>query len=223
MKLIIGRDSATSQLKVVNGSQVNMYGAAGSVPMDVSRQHCELSSIDNKTYTVTNIKAANVTWVNGVQIQSKQITLEDKVELGQSHYQVPLHQILQQERPVDISLLESVWTNYENKLLEIKQRQKLNNLLSRVPIVFTLLGGLVSAISEDIRPFSIALTVIALIIMLYGFYRIWSDKSEAEQKSLKKDFQQKYVCPKCGRFLGFIDFDILNQYTNCPHCRAQYK
>ena len=223
MKLIIGRDAQTSQLKVVNGSQAKLYGNAGSVPMDVSRQHCELSSTDNKTFVVTNIKAANVTWVNGVQIQSKQIALTDKIELGQSHYQIPLQQILQDSRPVDISGLNAVWTWYESSLLKIKQRQKANNLLSRVPIVFTLLGGLVSAISEDIRPFSIVLTVIALLIMLFGFYRIWTDKSEKDQKELKKKFQQDYVCPKCNRFLGFIDFDILDQYTNCPNCKAQYK
>lgn len=223
MKLIIGRDEHTSQLKVNNGTQEKLYGAAGSVPMNVSRKHCELSTTDNKTFIITNINAANVTWVNGIQVQSKQIALTDKIELGPSHYQIPLQLILQDSRPTDISELKKVWIDYENSLLEIKRRQKINNLLSRVPIVFTLLGGLVSAISEDIRPFSVVLTVIALLIMLYGFYRIWTDKSEEELKDIKKKFQQDYVCPKCKRFLSFIDYDILNQYTNCPHCKTPYK
>ena len=49
MELIIGRDGATAKLKVVNGTQVNLYGEAASVPVDVSRQHCQLTAIDDNT------------------------------------------------------------------------------------------------------------------------------------------------------------------------------
>ena len=42
MDLIIGRDANTAQLKVVNGTQVTLIGSPASVPMDVSRQHCQL-------------------------------------------------------------------------------------------------------------------------------------------------------------------------------------
>lgn len=224
MDLIIGRDANTNQLKVVNGTQATLIGAPASVPMDVSRQHCKLEVIDKDTFVISNIKAANVTWVNGVEVQSKQITLADKVQLGAGKYVLPLAEIIKQTEPniADIRPLKAVWENYNNTLIEIRKRQQQNNLLSRVPMVFTLLGGVVAAASEDLRSVSIVFTAIAAAIMLYGFYRIATDKSIEEQERLKKEFQSNYACPKCGRFLGFQDYDIISQHTNCPYCRAQY-
>ncbi len=225
MDLIIGRDANTNQLRVVNGTQVTLIGAPASVPMDVSRQHCKLEVIDKDRFVITNIKAANVTWVNGVEVQSKQIALADKVQLGASKYVLPLAEIIKQIEPniADIRPLKAVWENYNNTLIEIRKRQQQNNLLSRVPMVFTLLGGVVAAASEDLRSVSIVFTVIAAAIMLYGFYRIATDKSIEEQERLKKEFQSNYICPKCGRFLGYQDYDIIRQHSNCPYCKAQYR
>lgn len=225
MDLIIGRDANTAQLRVVNGSQVTLIGDPASVPMNVSRQHCQLKVIDKDTFIITNIKAANVTWVNGVEVQSKQITLDDKVQLGANKYVLPLSEIIKQTEPniADIRQLKAVWDNYNNSLIANRKRQQQNNLLSRVPMMFTLLGSVVAAASEDLRSISIVFTVIAATIMLYGFYRIATDKSIEEQERLKKEFQKNYVCPKCGRFMGFQDFDIIRQHSNCPYCRAQYK
>ena len=90
MELIIGRDGATAKLKVVDGTEVKLYGEAASVPVDVSRQHCQLTAVDDNTFIIRNIKAANVTWVNGIEVQTKRITREDKVQLGQSRYLLPL-------------------------------------------------------------------------------------------------------------------------------------
>jgi rubrerythrin len=147
------------------------------------------------------------------------------VQLGATKYNLPLAEIIKQTEPnvADIKPLKSVWETYNNTLIEIRKRQQQNNLLSRVPMVFTLLGGVVAAASEDLRSVSIVFTAIAAAVMLYGFYRIATDKSIEEQEKLKKDFQRNYVCPKCGRFLGFQDYDIISQHSNCPYCKAQYK
>lgn len=225
MELIIGRDGPTSRLKVVEGAQVKYIGEPASVHDDVSRQHCQLTFVNDNTFIIKNIKAANVTWVNGVEVQSARIKATDKVQLGPSRrFTLPLAEILKLFQPniADIRPLRTVWDNYNNSLIAIRKRQQRNNLLSRVPIAFTMLGGLMAAISEAIRPYSIAFTVVAIIIMAYGFYRIAVDKSIEEQEHIKKDFQKNYVCPKCGRFLGFQDYDIIRQHSNCPYCRAQY-
>ena len=224
MELIIGRDGATAKLKVVDGTQVMLYGEAASVPGDVSRQHCQLTAIDDNTFVIKNIKAANVTWVNGIEIQTKRITRDDKVQLGQSRYLLPLEEILEQIKPniVDISPLKAVWEKYNSSTLAIRKRQQTNNLLSRVPIFMTMLGGVLIALNEAIRPYSITFTVIALLIMAYGFYRQATDRAIDKQEQLKKQFQRDYVCPKCGRFLGFVDYDLLHQNNNCPGCKAKY-
>ena len=225
MELIIGRDGATAKLKVVDGTQVKLYGEAASVPGDVSRQHCQLTAIDDNTFVIKNIKAANVTWVNGIEIQTKRITRDDKVQLGQSRYELPLNEILEQVKPniVDITPLKAVWEKYNASTIAIRKRQQTNNLLSRIPIFMTMLGGVLIALNEAIRPYSITFTVIALLIMAYGFYRQATDRAIDKQEQLKKQFQRDYVCPKCGRFLGFLDYDLLRQNNNCPGCKAKYK
>lgn len=226
MELIIGRDSNTGKLKVVNGNEVKLVGAPSSVPRDVSRQHCQLS-VTGGNITIKNIKAENVTWVNGLEVNTKQITIADTIELGPSRsYTVPLKEVLDGFEPneVDIRPLRQVWENYNNGMLAIRKRQQRNNLLARVPIAFTMLGTVVSAISESIRPFSIAFTVIALVIMLYGFYLIATDKGIDQQEALKKQLQQQYICPnpKCQHFMGFQDYDVLIHNNNCPYCKAKY-
>lgn len=226
MELIIGRDSNTGKLKVVNGNEAKLVGAPSSVPRDVSRQHCQLS-VTGGNITIKNIKAENVTWVNGLEVNTKQITIADTIELGPSRsYTVPLKEVLDSFQPneVDIRPLRQVWENYNNGMLAIRKRQQRNNLLARVPIAFTMLGTVVSAISESIRPFSIAFTVIALVIMLYGFYLIATDKGIDQQEALKKQLQQQYICPnpKCQHFMGFQDYDVLIHNNNCPYCKAKY-
>lgn len=226
MELTIGRDSGTGKLKVVNGNEAKLLGAPSSVPRDVSRQHCQLT-VAGGNITIRNIKAENVTWVNGLEVNTKQITIADTIELGPSRsYTVPLKEVLDSFQPneVDIRPLRQVWENYNNGMLAIRKRQQRNNLLARVPIAFTMLGTVVSAISESIRPFSIAFTVIALVIMLYGFYLIATDKGIDQQEALKKQLQQQYICPnpKCQHFMGFQDYDVLIHNNNCPYCKAKY-
>ena len=48
MELIIGRDPETSKLRISVGQQSRLFGANGSVPSSVSRQHI---SIDNTHIT----------------------------------------------------------------------------------------------------------------------------------------------------------------------------
>jgi len=225
MDLIIGRDANTNQLKVVNGTQATLIGAPASVPMDVSRQHCKLEVIDKDTFVITNIKAANVTWVNGVEVHSKQITVADKVQLGASKYVMPLAEIRDKIVPtiVDIRPLKAVWENYNNGLIAIRKRKERNNLLLRVPFVLTLLGGLVATMNEELRVVSSVFTVIAFAVTLYGLYLSITDKSIEKQEELKKQFQSDYVCPKCGKFFGNLDYDLLvREHTCCSKCKARF-
>ncbi len=227
MELIIGRDGPTSRLKVVEGPQVKYIGEPASVHDDVSRQHCQLTFVDDNTFIIKNIKAANVTWVNGVEVQSARIKVIDTVQLGPSRrYTLPLKEIIEQFKPnvTDISPLKKVWEDYNNSLIAIRKRQQRNGLLSSIPMGFTMLGGLISGLApENLRTSAYVFTGLAFLIMVYGLYRRFTDKSIEQQEALKKQFQHDYVCPKCGRFLGYQDFDIIRQHSNCLFCRAQYK
>ena len=89
MEIIIGRDQQTRQLSITKDGQTKPYGQTGSVPMDVSRHHISLQSAGNGKWIIKNLNERNVTFVNGIAIESKTISESDKVELGNSHYLFP--------------------------------------------------------------------------------------------------------------------------------------
>jgi hypothetical protein len=225
MEIIIGRNQSTRQLTIIKDGVERNYGQANSVPMDVSRHHISLQPVGNGKWQIKNLNERNVTFVNGIAIESKNISDSDKVELGNSHYL--FHWDALQEPKVEtlnIHPLKRIWEEYNNANIEIKKRQKNIGLLASIPIGITMLGGLLSGIaSDDLKPYAYVFTAIALVVMLYGFYRRFTDNSIEEQEDIKKTFQRKYVCPKCGHFMGFQDYDILAQSDACPYCKTKYQ
>ena len=225
MEIIIGRDQNTRQLNVVKDGKSKLYGQPNSVPMDVSRHHISLQPAGNGKWQIKNLNEQNVTFVNGIAVESKTISESDKIELGNSHYLFSWSALQEPKvETVDIRQLKRVWDEYNNANIEIRKRQKNIGLLASIPIGITMLGGLLSGVApDDLKPFAYVFTVIALIVMLYGFYRRFTDNSIEEQEEIKKAFQRRYVCPKCGHFMGFQDYDILTQSDACPYCKRKYQ
>lgn len=225
MEIIIGRDQQTRQLCIVKDGNSKLYGQAGSVPMDVSRHHLSLQPAGNGKWQIKNLNERNVTFVNGIAVESKTITESDKVELGNSHYLFSWNALLEPKvETCDIRPLKQVWEEYNQANIDIRKRQKNIGLLASIPIGITMLGGLLSGVAPDeLKPFAYVFTAVALIVMLYGFYRRFTDNSIEEQEEIKKKFQRRYVCPKCKHFMGFLDYDILTQSDACPYCKAKYR
>ncbi len=225
MEIIIGRDQNTRQLSVVKDGSSKLYGQPNSVPMDVSRHHISLQPAGNGKWQIKNLNEQNVTFVNGIAVESKTISERDKIELGNSHYMFSWSALQEPKvETVDIRQLKRVWDEYNSANIEIRKRQKNIGLLASIPIGITMLGGLLSGVApDDLKPFAYVFTVIALIVMLYGFYRRFTDNSIEEQEEIKKAFQRRYVCPKCGHFMGFQDYDILTQSDACPYCKTKYQ
>ena len=225
MEIIIGRDQQTRQLCVIKDGNSKLYGQPGSVPMDVSRHHISLQPAGNGKWQIKNLNEQNVTFVNGIAVESKTISERDKIELGNSHYLFSWSALQEPKvETVDIRQLKRVWDEYNSANIEIRKRQKNIGLLASIPIGITMLGGLLSGVApDDLKPFAYVFTVIALIVMLYGFYRRFTDNSIEEQEEIKKTFQRRYTCPKCGHFMGFQDYDILTQSDACPYCKTKYQ
>lgn len=224
MEIIIGRNQQTRQLNIIKDGVERAYGQPNSVPTDVSRHHLSLQPTGAGKWIVKNMNERNVTFVNGIAIESKTISESDKIELGNSHYLFHWDALQEKVETADIRQLKRVWDEYNSANIEIRKRQKNIGLLSSIPIGITMLGGLLSGIApDDLKPYAYVFTAIALIVMLYGFYRRFTDNSIEEQEEIKKTFQRKYVCPKCGHFMGFQDYDILTQSDACPYCKTKYR
>lgn len=226
MEIIIGRNQNTRQLAVIKDGVERNYGQANSVPMDVSRHHISLQPMGSGKWIIKNLNERNVTFVNGIAVESKTISESDKVELGNSRYLLSWSALSEpQVETVDIRPLKRVWEEYNQANIDLRKRQKNIGLLASVPIGITMLGGLLSGVAPDeLKPFAYVFTAIALVVMLYGFYRRFTDNSIEEQEEIKKSFQRRYVCPnpKCRHFMGFQDYEILIQSDACPYCKTKY-
>ena len=140
MEIIIGRDQQTRQLCIIKDGNSRLYGQANSVPMDMSRHHISLVPVGSGKWKIRNLNALNVTFVNGIAVESKTISESDKVELGNSHYLFPWVALQEpKEETVDIRPLKKVWDDYKNKTSELNMAaQKFNIARSATGIVTML-------------------------------------------------------------------------------------
>lgn len=225
MEIIIGRDQNTRKLSVVKDGNSRLYGQLNSVPMDVSRHHISLQPAGNGKWQIKNLNARNVTFVNGIAVESKTITENDKVELGNSHYLLSWAALQEPKvETIDVQSLKKIWDDYQQEDTAIRNRQKNNGLLASIPLGFSMLGGIIAGVAPEIREVALVFTGIAFLLFVYGLYRRSQDNSTIELKRLQEDFDLKWVCPKCKRPLTcFRSYTILSQNDACPFCKTKFK
>ena len=125
MELIIGRDAGASRLRISINNQDRFWGNANSVPKSVSRQHCKVVTDDKGGYIITNLKPENVTYVNGVQIESMHISGKDRIELGADRYFMDIAAIIKGlgasiPKSFSIGHLLEVWDEFHVTKLQIQ-------------------------------------------------------------------------------------------------------
>lgn len=225
MEIIIGRNQQTRQLNVVKDGAERVYGQPNSVPTDVSRHHISLQPTGAGKWIVKNLNELNVTFVNGIAIESKSVSESDKIELGNSHYLFNWDALQEPKvETIDIRPLKAVWDNYQQNEINIRDCQKNNGLWASVPLGFSMLGGLIAGVAPEIRGIALLFTGIAFVLFLYGLYRRSQDNSTLELKANQEEFDMKWVCPKCKHPLTcFRSFTILSQSDACPFCKTKYK
>ena len=191
MEIIIGRNQSTRQLTIIKDGVERNYGQANSVPMDVSRHHISLQPVGTGKWQIKNLNERNVTFVNGIAIESKSISESDKVELGNSHYL--FH-----------------WD-------ALQEPKAATGIITMLAIACSIILGH--------GPIYLILYALAIGISVAFTYQAYQKSSDVprQQREMNKDFQKNYVCPMCGHFMGFTDYDILTQSDACPYCKTKYQ
>ena len=225
MEIIIGRDQQTRQLCIIKGGNSRLYGQANSVPMDVSRHHISLVPAGSNKWQIKNLNEKNVTFVNGIAVENKIISESDKVELGNSHYLFSWAALQEpKEETVDIRPLKKIWNEYDEQRLEFQIAERKFNAARSATGIITMIAIACSLIlgHGSIYLILYALAIGISVAFTYQAYQKSSDVPR-QQREMNKDFQKRYVCPKCGHFMGFTDYDILTQSDACPYCKTKYK
>ena len=236
MDIIIGREEGARRLHCVAGGREFNIGAAGSVPLSVSRQHCKLT-VTGSNITIENIKAQNITFVDGNQMFSKSISATSKVQLGEERFLIPLQQILQlatgapvgQQQPdvptYSLKPLKSVWEEYDDRKMEIQNNAAKSANRQRLQGILSMLGmciGFIPGIDQTIR---IVIVVAALAIAIYFFVKGSMNATVQQQlHDLDEEFAKKYKCPnpKCGRPFGAIPYRNIEYNKQCLACGCKY-
>ena len=225
MEIIIGRDQQTRQLNIIKGDVIKKYGQKGSVPMDVSRHHVSLQPTGNGKWIVKNLNERNVTFVNGLSIESKTISEADKIELGNSHYLLNWDALSEpKEETIDIRPLKKVWDDYKTKTAELNMAaQKFNIARSATGIITMLAIACGFVIGHG--PIYILFYGIAIALSLCFLYKAWTDVSKVQGRrdEYQEEFDSKWVCPKCGHPLNAKNYIVLSKLDGCQYCKTKFK
>lgn len=242
MEIIIGREEGARRLHcVADGREFNV-GQAGCVPTSVSRKHCKIT-VNGTNMSVENLKAQNITYVDGNQIFSKGITASSKVQLGEEKYTIPLQQVLQLAtgtatqpvRPVggtspqsqaptkSLKPLKAIWEDYEARKLDIQESAAKAANMSRLQGILSMCGmciGFIPGIDQTLR---IVIIVAALLVAVFFFIKGMSNDSVHKQiKELDDELAEKYKCPNCGKPFGPIPYRLIEYNKQCFACGCKY-
>ncbi|MBR6979112.1 MAG: FHA domain-containing protein [Prevotella sp.] len=169
--ILIGKEPQSGRLMIsmnVNGTLKKMViPNFNNVPNTVSRcmpennmAHCKIEIDANGKMKVHNLKSQNVTFVNGMEIETRTLKSDDKLELGADRYPIPLDTIFTAgiqmidgggggKPPVkeySIKPLERVWNNYHKETMKIKREQKNLAAAQGLAPMLTIGGSVISAI-----------------------------------------------------------------------------
>lgn len=245
-EILIGREPERGRLLVamdVKGQmKLGAIGEIGSVPVGVSRcrpdegtAHCIIKIDSEGALTLSNGNSKNATHVNGVSIETKTITCDSKISLGNESYSVDVNAIIEVAKRLlndggySINHLNEVWETFDGELYELQKRQKslalVKSLYMPCTVLSTMAGfafkqlGLSEGTTETV---SFIMYLVAAVVLFYGLYRTYADHSLEERKQIEQKCQDEYVCPHCKHFLGFQAYRILRQNKNCPYCKCKW-
>lgn len=225
MEVILGREQQSRRLNVSKDGKLQVIGMPNSVPMDVSRLHVMLCSKGGDKWEIKNLNDRNVTYVNGMAVESKVITESDKIELGESRYAVSWEIIRGPKvEYIDIGSLKQIWEWYETTQLNLKESERKTQNIRNLSGILSSCGILFMFVNE-LGYWRIALTAFSIVIAIYFFLRGFSSDASLNVKmnELGKEFRKLYICPKCGHFMGNEPYDVLIQNGICKHCKSKFK
>ena len=222
-----GRDFATQKTEITEGT--------------VSRKHCTLTDNGDGTFTLKDESSLG-TFVDDVQVIKRIVTPDTILRLGPT-YTVkvadlfPLYTpkekdeerklIGENPEPCDgysVKGLEDVWNHYHETKLELQRRQHRMGLLIRIPMLFTAMSGILTAIlPNEYRIYTCILTGISALLMIYGFFQQKDFVLAIEMDKLERWLQDNYVCPNpnCRCFLGNQPYHLLRMNKKCRYCGSK--
>jgi FOG: FHA domain len=195
----------------------------------VSRHHAILT-IRGGEYILEDLSSKNGTFVNGHQILRKRVNVTDQILLGKQ-YVLNLRELTdnQTDYSEEFELLKEVYEKYQSEKVKIQSSNQFKTrLLQSLPFALPgMIGiglGVTTLAGSKLLYISLLVAVIAPVAgIVLGAGQ--AAKIPGQLQELNDRFKTKYVCPKCGAFLGEIPWQSLKNRGKCPNpsCHAEWK
>lgn len=237
--ILIGREPSNSRLQLsveINGQYKSVFlGTPNSVSNSVSRcipsqdkSHCKLVIDSQSRIRIVNANPQNITFVNNVLVESKIIDKNSLLMLGQDKYSVsvsdilePIDKIVNVVTEVSIKHLEKIYDEYHEAIRRINKKAK---NMANARTLYLPISGIATILSYACGGDKIVQFIgLGLGVVLMSFFAIlgFTDKSVEEKEKLAQQFQEDYVCPKCGIHINGA-YNVIKKYKNCPHCKVKW-
>lgn len=214
----------------------------------VSREHCWLTDNGDGTFTLEN-KSQLGTFVDGRKILKTTVTADTYIKLSEKTTvkvsdllpqaapkpqafmssgqvrQPSMQQTAPQQPEFSLKHLESVWTNYDKKRLEIQESAAKRANQQRIQGILSMSGMALGLLPIPLV-FRAACVVSALALSIYFFMQGHNTSSVQRQlHDLEEEFADKYKCPNpaCGRPFGSQPYRVLRYTKKCSACGCNYK
>lgn len=217
----------------------------------VSREHCKVTINDNGSYTIKNLSQLG-TKVDGVSIMQTTANLNSVIQLGptfsatlgelignpnaardnvnnaanrNAQGSAPANNQPRQTQEVktyNIAHLQRVWDDFNNKNIEVAEKQRKINLTRTGLGIFTMCA---MPTIFFLGPVGYVLTGIGVIGNIYSFAGMRSSESIVERQQRQEAFDDAWVCPNpdCGRSLLAKNYKkLVKDYHSCPYCKCKY-
>ena len=200
----------------------------------VSRVHAKITR-NEKGIFIEDLDSSNGTYVNGVRIVSKQVTLHDRISLGgTNHYILNLNDILALMPMSDHEFSRKfqnpkyIYESYqeESNRLQTGGQESMTTKRMGPTMILGALTGIMSAIATDNARAAIGICGGLLTIIVFIFANKWASNSNKQNKErltrLNEQFELDYVCPACGTSLRGRSWEFLRRAGKCPACQRHF-
>ena len=234
--MIVGRGSGANISRIIitcNGKEYHSSNP-GSVPVDVSRNHCRILFGDDGRMIVENLTPANLMYVNGMDCRRKgNVFPSDRIELGPSRYRLHMETIIKDvSTSMEFSLvhLKEIYEDFQEKKQRLYKRKERQNALSMIPAFFSTASLIVFVLYSNKEMAGYIRAVLLFIVLLGSIlifvFRLMSAGSfNKENDRLKREFEKQYICPNPAcRFQFGADrtYERLIDNRVCPHCNCRF-
>lgn len=207
----------------------------------VSREHCRLTVHPDGSMTLENLSQSG-TSVDGRSIIKTSVTPDTIIQLG-AQFKIAIKDILpipqqkvaksEEKKAATVDTtdytrqfmrLRDVYDKYSAEKIAIQKEAGMANFYRMLPMTLLSLIGLGAAAIPALGSVAPFIAVAGIGLLTYSLVKSYNGSKENPERmeALNRQFMIDYVCPKCGNFLGFVPFEMLQNKRQCNLCKCQW-